>query len=1385
MALVLRDIMFTGPAMPEPFVLHELEPLLAKKKLLERKSKVTKKKLEAQWEAYFRKLRAMGERGGELRVLHHVIEPLVERLGYEALVGSEKVVTREGPEPGGYLLCGSEGAPHLRAWVVPAQTDLDAPSQRGRAHRYSPALIAQRVLLTKGEKIGLLTNGAELRVVLSDPSRRDSHLSIDLGRSGGWRGSRRVPDSYRLLRALCSPKGIEAIGELLDGARLAQSGVTKRLREQARRAVERFIQGLIDDPANREAREQWVDFEQTATQLWHEGLVFVYRLLFILKLETASDPARSFSFTTKSTWRNSFSPSTALAPIVEKIRDEGAETGGFLSESLRALFRLFAQGLSSSDLRVDPLGGMLFGSQATPLLDSLAWGEKAVADLLDALLWTIPDGKGRGKRNDAGSVGRERVHYGALDVEDLGWVYEALLELEPGITQEAMCRLRRAKLEVVVPLKQGAAYRKSAASDGDDGTKTKVVFVEEIPKNRFFLRVGLGRKASGSYYTPHALVRFLVRETLSPHVAERSPPSDPDPNAILGLDVLDPAMGSGHFLVEACRFLGEALYEACRSCDEQASEATRKADTTQRPQTRAELLERANILWQRVAALPDPKGELVTHLPSRILDADQSGLSQRKALALCRRLVAVHCLYGVDKNRLAVELARVSLWLESHAEGLPLTFLEHHLVVGDSLTGPFFEHLLTLPGTGQSAEQLHSGVEERLTEVLSRALVHVRDLGASVGKDAADLERVPKLKLNEALKPLRRLAAVWTGGVMLGHDSDDMGYRQLLDAVAAGKPGEAEIAGRAGLQRMEEVGHEGVPYELVFPEIFHPDGMPQRTGGFDAVVGNPPWEAIRKADDQFFAAYDLDALTGATKREKKQAQDRVLDRPDAREAYTQYVESFGRQDRIADRVFTVHRAEVSSGLAGRGTYDAYMLFGERALAVLRREGRLGMILPSAFHANEGATGLRRKLIRENSLNCCYSFENRKKLFEIDSRFKFAAIVVTHTEASNHRFQCAFYLHDIDWLDTRVGALEYTHELVERTGGEHLTFLELRSDRDVAVAARCFASERRFKDFATELDVRLSQEVNMTYEAERFTDVGDVSSSDPRNPKIAAELLAKGYVPLHEGKTFHQFDDRWGDRPRYVIALSDVVDKPAWTGPTRFYRAAFRDIASSTNERTGIFTLLPPGVLCGNKAPCEREPAARTNAHALKLVALANAFSFDFILRTKVQATVNLFMLNGCPVPKLKPLHDAFLAHASLRLVCNHAGYAPLWEEQLAGEWREPGREHSWPVLGSDDTRWLLRAAIDALVADAYGLDRSLYQHVLQSFSHSSYPKAPELCLAAFDELKSLGLEAFTNEHDPYGDIPLVTTLPEPVIELPAAPGVEPPHLRRRAGLHHG
>jgi len=1392
MALDLRDCAFFGPALPEPFVKFQLETELNKRKLLPKTTGDEGRALQDRWEVYRRKLRVLGEQGGDRRVASHVLEPLTERLGYERFEPQAEVITREGPEDGGWLFTAADGQ-KLRAWSVGLGTDLDAPSRRGRAYRFSPSRVAQRVLLASGERVGLLTDGEELRLLVCDPARPDSHIAVRLDRSGGWRAARSVPDSYRLLLALASPDGVAAVPDLAEAARLAQSSVTKKLRLQARRAIEGFLQEVLDHPDNVAIRAEWPDSAALAKALWREGLILVYRLLFVFKLESSADPARAFSFAATSLWRNTYSPNTALARMVRRVLDQGADSGGFLESGLRALWRMFAEGMSSSELEIKPLGGMLFGEGATPLLDRLSWGERGVAKLLDALLWTPGDGK----------TERERVHYGALDVEDLGRVYEALLELEPGITTEPMCRLRRAKLEVVVPVAQGAPYRTDVApselegdedtdtDDSDDdggdedeapkrrakaaaGSKTKVQFIEEIPAQRFFLRVGLGRKASGSYYTPHPFVRFLVQETLGPQLDERSPKEDPQPGRILDLKVLDPAMGSGHFLVEACRYLGEALYEACRLCDELAVQAEEQAEKAAEAEREA-LLARAAKLRKRVDDLPDPDDELVAYLPSRAAEGEESGLSQRKAEAMCRRLVAVHCLYGVDKNPLAVELAKLSLWLESYAEGLPLTFMDHRLIQGDSLTGPFFEHLLTYPKSGQKLDDLFAqGLTERLQATLAAALVHVRDLEASVGKDVADLEhkRAAKEKLDAALAPFKTLAAAWSGGVMLGDGCDDAGYQALAQAVAEGEDIDGALAARPRVREMAATGGDSVAFQLAFPEVFA-GGAGAPGDGFDAVLGNPPWDAIQFKSKEFLAAFDLEILDAPTKRERTAVETRLLADGAVSSLFAEHQEGFERTKRANDRLFDYQKVIIDGDLAGR-QLDAFRVFMERNAQLVRRGGFTGVVVPSAFHANAGATGVRQLYLEKMALRCCFSFENRKKLFDIDSRFKFAAVVAQNDPAGTDEFECGFYWHDLERLFAKDGRLAYQLDFVKRTGGPHLVVVELRSRRTVEIARIAFAGSDSLGLELARRELRLQGPpavLHMSHEASRFRPSESLVHPNSGDPRLDADRLAthRGLLVLREGKSFFHFNDTWAGVPRYLVPVDAMSDKAGLLARARGYQLAVRAVAASTNERTVVPVVVPPGGVFGHSAFVDVGESA--NAFRLRLLGLLSTFPLDWCLRQFVGSNVSLFYLKNAPTPRRLPW--PCVAHAALRLTCNHAGYAPLWSEQLGDAWREATPNHTWPVLDGDDARWAVRAGIDAVVADAYGLDRAQYAHVLSTFSHRSYPKAPELCLAAFGELKAIGLEAFTKKHDPYWDIPLNESLPKPVIDLPI-PGQKVP-----------
>ncbi|HBK09471.1 MAG TPA: hypothetical protein DDZ81_27015 [Acetobacteraceae bacterium] len=1164
--LDLRDCELAGPAMTESFLRDGLPDAVR-----------LPQAPDASWKAL----------SGSLR-----ISKLATAFGYGRPVCQDTVTTREGEEDGGWILP-TLGSERLRAWIVPGDIDLDGSDRSTRAHRSSPTRVAQRVLLATGERAGLLTNGEIIRLLFSDPSRSDSHLSIGLG---GWRQATEAPDSFRFLKALAGADGLPRLPSVLDAARLHQTRVTTELRRQAKDAIVGFINALPDratiDPGT----------------LWREGLVLVYRLLFILKLESPAGAGVGFSFASTRLWRESLSPNRALGALVRRHLDQAHDTAHMLESGLRQLFEIFQNGLRCSELHIEPLGGALFGPDTTPALDRLVWGDRAVAILLDRLMWIV-SAKGE----------RARVHYGSLDVEDLGGIYEGLLEQEPGIATEPLTRMRRAKTEFVV----------SATCQPPD-----------IEPGQFFLRSGTGRKASGSFYTPHPFVRFLVRETLDPKIAELSPPHDPHPARLLTMTIIDPATGSGHFLVEACRHLGEALLDACRRCDELG-------------------------LHDRIAALPDPDQTLAAYLPSR-------GYSEARARAICRRLVAVHCLYGCDRNKLAVELAKLSLWLESYAEGLPLTFLDHRLIHGDALTGPFFASLATLPVTGGALDPLLArGVAERLEASLREARGLVRELNLSIGRDIADLtiKQAAKDRLDALLYPLRMLACAWSGAAMLrGRDSDDIWLGLARHVADTGSWPATLTDSQTPLLEID-----AVAWDLTFPEVF-----PQ---GFSVVLGNPPWDVVLPNTKDFVADYDPTILDARARAERAAIEQATLARPGVAAAFEAYRSAFERTKRIAGRLYRHQRVRAGAETTG-GSLDLFRLFAERNMDLTAADGSIGVLLPSAFHANEGTTGIRRLYFQEADLRWCLSFENRRRIFDIDSRFKFD-LIVAQRPGPTRALRCGFYLERIEDATDKDKIMNYDLAFLERTGGSNLTPLELRGTGGLGIAETMFACPDRLGDWCIERHIRFGNDLHMTADSGHFQPAG------------AASLV------LHEGKTIHQYTDSWDSKPRYSVAPAAL--KPNVAEAATHSRLVFRDIARSNDERTMIACIAPPGTVFGHTATVEKAPWARDIMDSLVLCAVFNSFPFDWLVRLKAATHLSLYLLNALPVPDFTANERKFLASAALRISCGRSGY------------------------DSPD-----RAAIDAVVARAYGLDRGQYEHLLADFSHKSNLDAPKSCLAAFD-----------------------------------------------------
>ncbi|MFN7954351.1 MAG: hypothetical protein U0610_21675 [bacterium] len=495
-------------------------------------------------------------------------------------------------------------------------------------------------------------------------------------------------------------------------------------------------------------------------------------------------------------------------------------------------------------------------------------------------------------------------------------------------------------------------------------------------------------------------------------------------------------------------------------------------------------------------------------------------------------------------------------------------------MLGDALTGPFFEHLLTFPGTQQPLDDLFTkGLREQLTKVLAAALVHVRELEATVGVTLADLlaKQAAMAKLNAALAPFHTLAAVWAGGVMLGGRAcDDVGYGDLTRSIADHGVADPAALSHPTMGRMLATGigatggaqagpdaPRALPYDLTFPEVFFPTGSAVAKRGFDVVLGNPPWDAIQFKSKEFFAAFDFEILSAPTKRERERMEVEALQAPAVRALLEHYKEDFEQQKRANDVLYRYQKVQIEGDLAGR-QLDAFRVFMERNAQLLAPTGCLtGVVVLSAFHANEGATGVRRLYLEEMGLRCCYSFENRRKLFEIDSRFKFAIILASRT-GPTLEFPCAFYLHDDEWLFQPRAAIRYSLAFVRRTGGPHLSIIELRCRMDQMIANQMHQCAQSFVGVTSRLGVRLQKSpaaLDISKYSRRFEEAPRHTHKH-EHPVRGSALLEDWWYT--KARHFAISDDRWGSHPRYLLPLAKANDLPLHVERACDYQIAIKE-----------------------------------------------------------------------------------------------------------------------------------------------------------------------------------------------------------------------------------
>ena len=1052
------------------------------------------------------------------------------------------------------------------------------------------------------------------------------------------------------------------------------------------------------------------------------ALLLLYRLLFILYAEDRDLlPVRDERY-------DDYALRDKVRGDVGHRKDQGdvfSETAARYWSVVADLCRAIDQG--DVAIGLPPYNGGLFDRKRAPLLDHIRLGDRVMADVIDALSF------------EQGPTGRRYINYRDLGVRQLGSIYERLLEHE-------------------------------LAPDGDGVAVRPNIFA---------------RKGSGSYYTPDDLVGLIVEETIGPLVqartdafeaeAGRMPADGPereravarlaalDPaEKILKLKVCDPAMGSGHFLVSLVDYLADGVIAGM-------AEAEALAEGYVSP------------LVGRIQAIRD---RIVANAEERDWAIDRDRLDDRH---IVRRMVLKRCVYGVDKNPMAVELAKVALWLHTFTVGAPLSFLDHHLRCGDSLFGAWarsgidkaaeYGGLLLLHGSIRQAEL--SALEMRTIEELTDAEIaeahRSAETFAQVEEATAPLDAV--LSLVHAIDWLEvkdrdgRTALQSFFGGLLG---DPIEIALGRAEASAERPESARFADLLGRARRLIDEERFLNWQAAFPGVWTNWQSVAPEGGFDAVIGNPPWDRIKLQPVEWFA----------TRRREIAMAQHAADRKRMIAALEQAGDPLAQDYAVAsERAAMATRVARRSGdypLLSGGDVNLYSLFVERAMALVKPNGMVGLLTPSGIASDKTAARFFKGVATEGRLKALYDFENKKVFFpDVHASFKFCVFVASPSPMGEAA-SCAFFLHSVAELDDPERCFSLTSESFARVNPNTGTAPIFRTRRDAELTRAIYEClpvlvDRSSGEEVKAWPVKYSTMFHMANDSALFRTREELEEREGAYP-IGENRFRTGtdeWWPLYVGRMVHQFDHRaasveinsqnlhntalsaaipperkadarFAPMPHYWVAAQQISNRGdfQWT-------IAFRDIARATDIRTMIAAIIPRSGV-GHKLPLLRIFNGESPINADKYVANLNALIFDFVVRQKYNGTSLVwYVLEQLPVippdryetvPFGPKSAGEIVREAVLELTYTAHDMAPFARDMghvdAAGDVLPP-------FVWNEKRRLHLRAKLDAVFFHLYGVtDRDDVRYVYSTFpivereetaAYGSY-RSRDLCLAWMNAL---------------------------------------------------
>ncbi|MCX5150080.1 N-6 DNA methylase [Streptomyces sp. NBC_00320] len=1037
-----------------------------------------------------------------------------------------------------------------------------------------------------------------------------------------------------------------------------------QLRKGVQEAITALGTGFLRHPANTALRE---DVQPKALQA--ALLRLVYRLLFIF---VAEDREALLSPKADQQARDRYEFYFSSARLRTHARKRRGTAHGDLYEALSIVLAALGDENGRPELALPGLGGLFNDAEADAPLRSLKLSNEALLTAVRNLSQVRDGSRWRA------------VDYRHLDAEELGSVYESLLELEP---------------------KHSATER----------TFTLV----EVAGNT--------RKTTGSYYTPSSLIECLLDSTLDPVIADAvkrgqeaataagaADPADSIVDELLSLTVCDPACGSGHFLVAAARRIAK-----------------------------------------QVAAVRERN-------PEPTLDAVRHALHE----------VVARCIYGVDLNPMAVELAKVSLWLEALEPGKPLGFLDAHVKHGNALIGATPK--LLQDGIPDEAFKPIEGDDKKFAKALERQNRFERggqqglfDLQVETrvtnSTFATGLRQITGASPN-TLSDVRRQESSYqdwvtsTEYVLALHVADawcaaflwrktvaaplaitDEVFRNLQDPSSNLAPQSThdEIVQLRDQYRFFH-------WHLEFPEVFSVPGSGTATdeatgwtGGFDCVLGNPPWERIKLQEQEFFAQRDP-AIAGAKNTAARKALIEALNNsPETAVLRTDFENAKRRSEGESHFL----RDSGRYPLTGRGDINTYAVFSETDCMLTSPLGRVGVIVPTGIATDSTTQFFFKNLVANGTLAALYDFENRTGLFpSVDSRMKFSILSITGRSLHEPAARFAFFLHDPNDLNAADQSFTLTPREIALLNPNTGTCPIFRSRKDAEITL----------DIYRRLPV-LVEEGKSNGNPWGFEYVEVLHLSHAAGSLMDTQPSDSDSYRVYEAKMIHHFDHRWFSyteekldrrnademaQPRYWVprALVDERLKARWA---QDWMIGWRDICRATDERTVIPSLIPRAALA-HTLPLA---VIKDPQNAPLLIGALTSFALDYAARQKVAGThLTMIYMRQLPVPAPSAMKGNSEA---VRTRVLELTYTSQDIDAFACDLGDSGAPFRW----DESRRQVIRAELDALFFHLYGISREDTSYILDTFpivrrkdeaKYGSY-RTKELILAEYDRMAAAGV----------------------------------------------